>query len=74
MSASRDKQLIDALQTELHNIVAEARKKSPALKLVCSPRYSTNTHIIAQSAEKALLRIRSVVPVNGSLAEGDQCT
>lgn len=34
-AAARGKQLVDALQVDLHALCAEARKKCPAIKLVC---------------------------------------
>ena len=34
--ASREKQLLDSIQGELHSLATEAKKKSPALKVVRS--------------------------------------
>jgi hypothetical protein len=34
--ASREKQLLDSVQSELHALATEAKKKYPALKAVCT--------------------------------------
>jgi hypothetical protein len=34
--ASREKQLLDSVQSELHALATEAKKKHPALKAVCT--------------------------------------
>ena len=39
-SETREKQFIDALQVDLHHIASEARKRSPAIKLVIKISYN----------------------------------
>eukprot|EP00040_Diaphanoeca_grandis_P018250 m.95863 g.95863 ORF g.95863 m.95863 type:complete len:1511 (+) comp26850_c1_seq1:214-4746(+) len=53
-TSGRDKQLVDALTTDLHALVSESKKKCPNIKL---------------AAERGLLRLRSIGPGNDNVIQ-----